>query len=279
MGFKDKSHKSDDLCWFANTLVLITGATSGIGRAMARVLVEAGAAVILHGRRSIDMESLKAELAAGPGQVRDDYLVDLSAPGSALELCRCVQGNHQVDIVINNAGFGHCGDYGEMPQDLLNGMTMVNMQAVADICRAFVPGFRQKRAGGILNVGSVASFFPTPGSALYGATKHFVAGLTDALHEELRPFGVHVTGLYPGRTHTRFIERASGGSISGWDQAMSAQEVAYAGLMGLAQNRVRVIPQIPNQLKVLLARVLPVRMLLQATSASRPRAEKGQPHE
>ena len=200
----------------------------------------------------------------------DEYLVDLSDPAAVSELCRCVQTHHQVEVLINNAGFGFMGDFAIMPNETLRAMQSVNMLAVSELCRAFLPGLKDRPGSGILNVGSVASFFPTPGSAVYGATKHFILGLTDALHQELSASGVHVSGLYPGKTYSRFLERASRGQERDWQQAMPAAVVAEQGLAGLARNQLRIIPGRGNQIKVLLARVLPVGLLLRkAATANR----------
>jgi short-subunit dehydrogenase len=149
-----------------------------------------------------------------------------------------------------------------MNKDKVDSMQQVNISAVVDLCRHFFAGMKEKTGCGILNVGSVASFFPTPGSALYGATKHFILGFTDAIHEEMRSFGVHVTGVYPGKTKSRFLERATEGKKKDWEQAMNPESVAELALKALSENRIRVIPGFSNRIKVFIASVMPMSLLL-----------------
>jgi len=257
--------------WFSGKTVLLTGATSGIGREMAKILAKNGSKLILCGRDEGAMQSLKAELVAYSSQILDEYLVDLQNLTAVRDLCGCVRNHYEVDILVNNAGFGFMSDFADMSSAKIEEMMAVNVNAVVLLCQEFVEVLKQKPGRGILNVGSVASFFPTPHSSLYGATKHFILGLTDALHAELLSSGVHVTGVYPGKTLTRFIERASGGKTRQWDAALSPETVALEGLRGLSLNRVRVIPGLANQIKVMIARLLPVEILLRQTGARSPK--------
>ncbi len=137
------------------------------------------------------------------------------------------------------------------------------MSAVVTLCYEFLPRMIAKSKGGILNVGSVASFFATPGSALYTATKHFILGFTDALHREVLPFGVHVTGVYPGHTHTRFIEQATEGRVKNWRNAMKPVCVAVQALKGLSENKLRVIPGFGNKMRVIASHYLPASLILE----------------
>lgn len=256
--------------WFAGKTVLITGATSGIGRAMVKQLATWGSHLLLCGRDEKAMQALEDEIKKDGGKVLAVYLSDLTDEARVKNLSERIAAEHHVDVLINNAGFGDMNDFALMLEEKVTAMMAVNMQAMAIFCRRFFPEMQKRSGTGILNVGSVASFFPTPHSALYGATKHFVLGLTDALHEEARGSGVHVTGLYPGKTLTRFIERATDGKVAQWDKAATPEDVALAGLKGLSENRVRVIPGRDNQMKVLVSRLLPIELLLKKTGENTP---------
>jgi len=248
--------------WFSGKTALVTGATSGIGTEIAKQLALYGSRVLVCGRDRSEMDSLLKELNLISNGYSEGFIADLSDKNSRQELIAKINDKREIDILINNAGFGYMNDFYLMPENLINSMQEVNMAAVVDFCQAFMPKMAEKSQGGILNVGSVASFFATPGSALYGATKHFVLGFTDALHQEMLCSGVHVTGVYPGHTHTRFISRATAGKTENWHKAMSPVLVAKLALEGLSKNKMRVVPGLGNKIRVLAAYLLPASMIL-----------------
>lgn len=248
--------------WFSGKTALITGATSGIGREIAKLLASYGCRVLVCGRDREAMDSLFGELKKNFNVSSEGFIIDLSDKNSQQELITKISKNYEIDILVNNAGFGCLQDFRLMPQDLIFSMQEVNMSAVINLCRAFLPKMVEKSRGGILNVGSVASFFGTPGSALYGATKHFILGFTDALHQEMLSCGVHITGVYPGHTYSRFIERATAGETKTWHKAMSSVLVAKLALKGLSENKIRVIPGWGNKIRVLVASVAPISLIL-----------------
>ncbi|MFA5260411.1 MAG: SDR family NAD(P)-dependent oxidoreductase [Candidatus Omnitrophota bacterium] len=253
--------------WYQDKTVLLTGATAGIGREMARILAGCGSRLILCGRNQEALAALKTELEkSGRKPVLDGYCFDLESGEGIRDMCRCVQTRYQVDILINNAGFGYMGDFVSMPEDNALAMMKVNMDAVVILCRSFLPLMKGRPGTGVLSVGSVVSFYTIPGSAVYAATKHFILGLTDALHQEMLPFGVNVTGLYPGRTHSRFLSRATGGALQRWHAASAPEDVARIGLKGLTENKVRVLTDWPNIVKVFLARLAPIRFFLKTAA-------------
>jgi len=259
--------------WFSGKTALITGATSGIGREIAKQLSYYGSRVLLCGRNKVAMNLLLEELNANSSFPADKFFADFSKKESLQELIAKVYKDYEVDVLVNNAGFGDMNDFCLMSDDKVNSMQEVNMSAVVKLCRQFLPMMKHRSGSGILNVGSVASFFPTPGSALYGATKHFILGFTDALHEEMLSFGVHVTGVYPGKTRSRFLERATGGKVKDWEEAMSPRLVAKSALKGLSENRVRVIPGFSNRIKVFTASIIPISLLLKKTYTNNPNKE------
>lgn len=248
--------------WFFGKIALVTGATSGIGREIAKQLVCYGAKVLLCGRDAEAMNSLLKELNAISSSPLEVLFADFSNNESLQELITKVNKNYEVDILVNNAGFGYMSDFYVMPQDKIRSMEEVNISAVVYLCRAFLPKMVEKSGTGILNVGATASFFATPGSALYGATKHFILGFTDALHHEMLSQGVHITGVYPGHTESRFLERATDGKIKSWEKAMSPTSVAKLALEGLSKNKIRVIPGFSNKIRVFAASIMPISILL-----------------
>lgn len=257
---QDKSALPYFAKWFTGKTAMVTGATSGIGREIARLLASYGSMLILCGRDKKAMDILVNEL--GSDSVKGYFLADFSNNESLREVIAGINKNHEIDILINNAGFGCIDEFCKMPYEIIHTLNSVNMVAVIEFCRAFLPKMQKRTGTGILNVGSTASFFATPGSALYGATKHFVLGFTDALHQEMLSKGVHVTGVYPGNTQSKFIERSTRGKIKRWENAMDPQAVAEIALEGLSKNKIRVIPGYSNKLKILVSRVLPVSILL-----------------
>lgn len=248
--------------WFSEKTAFITGATSGIGREIAKQMTHYGTKVLLCGRNIEAMNSLLKELNAITLSSPKVFFVDLSDTKSLQELITEINKSYDIDILVNNAGFGYMDDFYTMPQEKIHSMQKVNILSVVELCRAFLPKMVKKSGTGILNVGSAASFFATPGSALYGATKHFILGFTDALHQEMLSKGVHITGVYPGNTESQFLARATNGKVKGFKKAMSPTLVAESALEGLSENKLRVIPGLNNKIKVFVASFFPKSILL-----------------
>lgn len=247
--------------WFFAKTALVTGATSGIGREIARQLAYYGCKVLLCGRDKEAMNSLLEELRATSSSA-EGFLADFSNNESLQELINKVNKDYQIDILVNNAGLGDMNDFCFVSADKICSMQEINISAVINLCRAFLPKMLERSRGGILNIGSIASFFATPGSAVYGATKHFILGLTDALHQEMLSFDVHITGVYPGNTKSHFLERSTGGRIKSWKKAMDPAVIAYLALEGLSKNKIRVIPGFGNRIKVFATYIIPLSILL-----------------
>lgn len=248
---------------FLNSKIcLVTGATSGIGREIAKQMVSFKCKVLVCGRDKEAMGSLLRELNSNSSFSAEGFLADFSNKESLTGLIDKINKNYDLDILINCAGLGYMSDFYLMSEEKICSMQEVNISAIIALCRAFLPRMIEKARGGILNVGSVASFFATPGSCLYGATKHFIAGFTDALHQEMLSFGVHVTGLYPGHTESRFAERATEGKLKCWKKAISAATVASLALQGLSENRIRVVPGLGNKMRVFAGTFLPASIIL-----------------
>jgi short-subunit dehydrogenase len=250
-------------------IALITGASAGIGTALAHVLARHGHELMLIARREQRLTEL-AEAIAAQGHKRPMTLpVDLTRPG-AVDRIRDVLSMSDVEpeIVVNNAGFGLVGTAATI--DLAEQLAMVdlNVRVLTDLSLAFVEPL-QRRRGGILNVASVAGFLPGPGMAVYYASKAYVLSFSEALHRELKPRGVRVTALCPGPVRTEFQARA-GVRREHYSPIVtrSAERVAEDGYRGLMAGDRLVVPGAGNKLITLLLRLMPRRLTL-ATVAAR----------
>ena len=209
---------------------------------------------MLAARRKDRLDELAAEL----GNARA-VAIDLSKPGAAAEVMSDIErSGEQVDLLVNNAGFGLIGRFAELDAAREREMIDLNIGALTDLCRAVAPGMIARRSGGILNVASTAAFQPGPKMAVYFATKAFVLSLTEALHEELKPHGIKVSCLCPGPTRTEFGEVAGFGGNGLFDHvAMNAKDVVLAGLTGLDRNRAVVVTGWMNKIVAASTRFAP----------------------
>ncbi|HEX7506237.1 MAG TPA: SDR family oxidoreductase, partial [Polyangia bacterium] len=182
-------------------MALVTGASAGIGRALARLAAKDGHDLVLVARRRDRLEELSAELTAAHGVQVTVIAADLSdhaAPAAIAERLRS-DGKH-VDFLINNAGFGSCGPFSQAVLDREVEMIHLNIRALVQLTHLFLPEMLARRSGRILNVASVAGFVPGPYMATYYASKAFVLSFTEALSAELLGTGVSITASCPGPT-------------------------------------------------------------------------------
>jgi short-subunit dehydrogenase len=235
-------------------VALITGASAGLGAEFARQLSKRGHRLVLAARREDRLETLAAEL--GNARV---VAMDLSAAGAADRLVADMErAGETIEILVNNAGFGLHGRFEKADPRRLRQMVDLNCGALTDLCRAVVPGMIERRSGAILNVASTAAFQPGPGMAVYFATKAYVLSLSEALHEELKRYGIKVTALCPGPTRTEFGDVAGFGGNGMFDRvAMNAREVVEAGLKGLNSNRAVVVTGWVNKIGAASTRFAP----------------------
>jgi short-subunit dehydrogenase len=226
-------------------VTLVTGASAGLGVEFARQLSKRGHRLVLAARRKERLEELAREL----GKARA-VAIDLSKKDAAGKLIADLEGNGEVvDVLVNNAGFGLIGRFTELDARRERQMIDLNVGALTDLCRVVAPAMIERKSGAILNVASTAAFQPGPKMAVYFATKAFVLSLTEALHEELKPHGVHVTCLCPGPTRTEFGEVAGFGGNGLFDRvAMESPAVVTAGLDGLDRNKAVVVPGLVNKI-------------------------------
>jgi short-subunit dehydrogenase len=239
---------------------VVTGASSGIGEAVARELARRGHQLVLVARNAERLHALAADLAP----VRADVLpADLSRRADRAALPgRIAALGLTPDVLINNAGVSVVAQVAKsVPEQQLN-LVEVDVAAVVDLCSRFLPGMLQRGRGAVLNVSSLAGFGPLPGQAAYGAAKAFVLSYTESLRSELRGTGVIVTTLCPGPVATGLDDVA--GFTKGEREAAlpsimwkSADKVARSAVDGLAADKSRVIPGRINQLAAASYRIVP----------------------
>lgn len=227
---------------------LVTGASSGIGEALARRLAAGGTDLVVVARRATRLEHLRTVLE-GRGDITVEVLVaDLTeADGLAAVETRLAVGD--VDLVVNNAGFGTNGLLAGIPPERMARELALDVTAVARLTRAALPPMLEQGRGGILNVSSVVGFFPTPKMAVYAGSKAFVTSFTQSVAEEARGTGVRVAVLCPGLTRTEFQEVAHEAQPRNLPNFVwqSPEQVATAGLDGLAAGRVVIVPGLHNR--------------------------------
>ncbi len=234
-------------------IALITGASAGLGVDFARQLSGRGHRLVLVARRKDRLDALAREL----GNARSVAL-DLSKPNAAAKLMADIEkAGEQVDLLVNNAGFGLHGRFAKLDAGRLRQMIDLNIGALTDLCRAVAPQMIERKAGAILNVASTASFQPGPGMAVYFATKAYVLSFTEALHEELKEHGIKVSALCPGPTATEFGEVAGFGKPIPGALMADSESVVRAGLEALEKNRAVVVPGLFNKLGALSTRFAP----------------------
>ncbi len=239
--------------------VLVTGASSGIGLELARLFAAEGCDLVLLARREDRLVALAEELEAAH-DIRTRVLpMDLCEAGAVGRLHQLLsQEDLPVHVLVNNAGFGVAAPFTGSPLERQSAMIRLNVDVLTELCHRFLPEMKQRGAGGVLNVASTAGFQPGPSMAVYYATKAFVLHFTEAIREELRGTGLHVTALCPGPTWTEFMDVAGLGHPPLFDYfSMQADRAARAGHGGFRRNRSVVIPGFGNKLGTLLVRIFP----------------------
>lgn len=243
---------------------LITGASSGIGLELARIMASNGHNLILVARREDVLKALKTQWEQEYRVKVEIRAVDLSLPGQAQVLhAYCRDQGFTVDTLVNNAGFGDYGKFDAGKLDIYRNMLQLNVAALTELTALFVHDMKQRLSGRILNVGSIAAFQPGPNFAVYAATKAYVMQFTEALNYELRGTGVTVTLLSPGMTETGFVSRAGmEGAAMAQSGLMDARSVAEAGYQAMMAGKLNVIPGWKNQLLAFGSKTMPSREIL-----------------
>jgi short-subunit dehydrogenase len=252
---------------------LITGASTGIGRALAEVFAGHGHDLILVARSKEKLQACAIELEQIHKVKVAWFTEDLADPGGPARLHRTVSAEGlQVENLVNNAGVGLYGKFVSTDLDAELKMIQLNVTSVVELTKRFLPAMVQNERGRILNVASTAAFVPGPWMSIYYATKAFVLSFSEAIGYELGPKGVTVTTLCPGPTVSEFKVRA-GSERSRLFEAfvMDAPTVARAGYDGMMKGKTVVIPGLRNKLIPVAARLIP-RPLMASLSyrAARP---------
>ena len=235
---------------------LITGASSGLGADMARILADKGYELILVARRKTRLEKLQKEL----GEKVQIEIMDISSTFNCMKLYNKYK-KEDIDIVINNAGFGIYGEFTSTSIDKELDMIDINIKTVHTLTKLFLNDFKKKNKGYILNVASSAAFLPGPLMASYYASKAYVLNLTGAINEELRQVGseVYVGALCPGPVETEFNRVAKCSfSIKGLD----SYEVSKYAIKNMFKKKMIIVPSIKMKLGVFALRLLPTRLKL-----------------
>jgi uncharacterized protein len=249
-----------------DTAALVTGASSGIGAAIARELAERGHGLVLVARRKDRLDALAQELDAEFGVRAEAVGCDLGKAASRQRLPARIEAlGLQVSVLVNNAGFATNGPFHEADAARELEQVRVLVEAPVALTSAFLPEMVRRGKGAILNVASTAGMQPLPYSAGYSAAKAYVLSFSEALHQELHGSGVTVTVLAPGPVTTDFWQ------ISGWEVAggqsfehavprpawVTAEEAASAGVKGLEAGRRVVVPGMPIRVAMLASQYLP----------------------
>jgi len=244
----------------AGQTALVTGASMGIGVDLAECFARGGYDLILTARSEPALHEVAGRLSASYGVKTSVFAVDLGAQGGGTRLAEAI-GAHglTVDVLVNNAGYGKAGAFDGSDLDTQLGMIDLNDRALVELTQIYWPGMLARGRGGVLNVASMAAFVPGPFMAIYYASKAFVLSFSEALWEEARGTGVHVTCLCPGATESKFRERAGTGAtrLGQTSVVMGSMPVAEAGYAGLLKNKRVVITGKGNARTALLARFLP----------------------
>jgi len=238
-------------------VVMITGASSGIGLEMARAIATRCARLILVARREDRLVALRDELLrARPNLLVTVRVCDLADPIQTTALAsECAD----LDVLVNNAGVGDMGLFERASEARLCAMMELNMTSVVRLTRAALPGMLSRKRGGILNISSGFGLSYLPGFAVYVGTKHFITGFTESLRAELRGTGVHVTQVCPGPVATEFEQNI--GNFTGHKAPslveITAERCARAAVRGLDRDRGMVVPGVVIRLVLLLAQFTP----------------------
>ena len=253
---------------------LITGASSGIGREFARLAAKDGRDVVLVARRADRLEDLARELTQRFGVAARAVAADVGDPASPARILRDVtEQRGEVDLLVNAAGLGVHGFFAETPLERELETIRVNVDALTELTKLFLPGMLGQRRGVIVNVASTAAFQPGPLMAVYYATKAYVLSFTEALAEELRGTGVTATALCPGPTITEFQKHAGmeDTPLFRGPLVLDAATVARAGYEGAMRGKRVVVPGLANRVLSFGARIGPRRL---ATRIARKLQEK-----
>jgi uncharacterized protein len=238
---------------------LVTGASAGIGKALAEELAAGGANLVLTARRRERLEDLARTLSAAHKVRVEFFAADLAEPAAVEKILAFTRAKDiQIDLLVNNAGFGNYGEFANSAVARQLEMIQVNCSAVVNLTHAFVPAMIERRSGDILIVSSTAAFQAVPYISTYAATKAFDLYFAEGLAEELKRHGIRVCALCPGSTESEFHQVANQNHLrSSHTRRESAAAVAQKGLHALAAGKSYVISGFGNYLGAQVQRLVP----------------------
>lgn len=244
-------------------IAVVTGASAGIGRALALELAAKGFEPLLLARRKDRLEQVAGDVEAAGG-TSHTMVLDVTAPGAIAKALARAESLGEVEVLVNNAGIGTYGLFVDTDHEETKKVMRLNLDALVEATSVFLPKFVAKKKGYVMNVASTAAFQPIPYQSIYGATKAFVLSFTEALAVELKGTGVVVSALCPGPTQTEFLELAGyekKGLIVPHSLLMTAEDVASAGVRGMLKGRTIVIAGVSNKMGALATRIAPRSMV------------------
>jgi short-subunit dehydrogenase len=240
---------------------LITGASTGIGREVAHLAARDGHDLVLVARSGSQLERVADELRRKFSRKATIVPKDLTKPNASREIFDEIDGaGIEVDVLVNNAGFGLVGKFWELGEQEQVDMVQLNVAALTHMSRLFLPKLIRRRRGMIMNVSSTAAFQPGPLMSVYYASKSYVLSFSEAIHNEAKDFGVTVTCLCPGPTKTEFDKRAgtTNTKLFASGRVMSARRVAEIGWDGMKRGKPLVIAGGLNRTMAFLTRFAPI---------------------
>jgi short-subunit dehydrogenase len=242
-----------------NGTALVTGASSGIGAAFARILAERGMNLIITARRDDRLQTLAAELQKAHSVSVDVVAHDLGAPDGAVGLMEKVDAlGKNVTVLVNNAGFGVYGNSWELQPARVASMIELNMTALTVLSHHYAAKMVERGQGRILQVASIGAYQPSPLYAVYAATKAYVLFFSQAMNYELRGTGVTVTTLCPGLTESEFHEVADHVKPKSMDKLMMpARQVANIGISAMFKGKAVITPGFMNKLSAFMVKLFP----------------------
>jgi short-subunit dehydrogenase len=244
---------------YTGKTALITGASSGIGEAFARILAAHGMNLILVARSTEKLRALAQALSKQHGICADVVPADLCREGAAQEVYQQTQAlGVAVDLLVNNAGFGTYGGFDTLAPERDHEEIMLNVTALVDLTHAFVPAMAERKAGGVINVASIAAFQPLPYHAVYGASKAFVLSFSLALWAEYRKHGVRVVALCPGPTATNFFTVLEAPEMPVMGRMHSPEAVVMAGVRALERGQPYAVEGRRNAFGAQLTHMMPL---------------------
>tara|TARA_A100001015_G_scaffold77079_1_gene85595 strand:- start:45 stop:872 length:828 start_codon:yes stop_codon:yes gene_type:complete len=260
---------------YKNKTILLTGASTGIGYAMAHLLADQGANLIITARGRDKLEDLAKELKDKNIQIQI-FTQDISEANSAKNLFNQIeQANLSVDLLINNAGYGRWGEFTEIDMEDYENMIQLNVTSLTELSYLYAKKMAENGAGGIINIASTAALYPIPYSAVYAATKAYVLSLSEALNFEYSRKGIKVMAVCPGATESKFVERATENSVrlkqrmsrfkdieNSTVRIQSAEECAKEALDAFLKGKIYVVTGRSNRMLYTLSRFFTRKVML-----------------